>query len=291
MKKAGEIMLSQSEIVELEKFANDIRIETLKELGNLGFGHIGGAMSIVDLLAVLYGKVMTLDPENPSWEDRDWLVISKGHSGPSLYATLALKNFFPKDWLRTLNQGGTKLPSHCDRNLTPGVDMTTGALGQGISTGMGVAMGLKMDNKRNYVYIIIGDGESQEGQVWEAALFGGNTNLDNLIVFVDYNRQQLDGYVDNINSLGVLKDKWEAFGWHTQEIDGHNVNEIYTAIQNAKMVKNRSHVVVMHTIKGKGCNFAEGVELNHHMHFTKEQVEDAIAELEKNFHEKEGELS
>ncbi len=291
MKKAGEIMLSQSEIVELEKFANDIRIETLKELGHLGFGHIGGAMSIVDLLAVLYGKVMNLDPKNPSWEGRDWLVISKGHSGPSLYATLALKGFFPKEWLYTLNQGGTKLPSHCDRNLTPGVDMTTGALGQGISTGMGVAMGLKMDNKKNYVYIIIGDGESQEGQVWEAALFGGNANLDNLIVFVDYNRQQLDGYVDDINSLGVLKDKWETFGWHTQEVDGHNVNEIYTAIQNAKTVKNKSHVVVMHTIKGKGCNFAEGVELNHHMHFTKEQVEDAIAELEKNFHEKEGELS
>lgn len=291
MKKAGETMLSQSEILKLEKFANEIRIETLRELGHLGFGHIGGAMSIVDLLAVLYGKVMNLDPKNPKWEDRDWLVISKGHSGPSLYATLALKGFFPREWLYTLNQGKTKLPSHCDRNLTPGVDMTTGALGQGISTGMGVAMGLKMDGKKNYVYVVIGDGESQEGQVWEAALFGGNAKLDNLIVFVDYNRQQLDGYVDNINSLGVLKDKWEAFGWHTQEIDGHNVNEIYTAIQNAKMAKNRSHVVVMHTIKGKGCNFAEGVELNHHMHFTKEQVESAIAELEKNFHGKEGELS
>ena len=277
--------------MKLEKFANDIRIETLRELGHLGFGHIGGAMSIVELLAVLYGKVMNVDPENPKWEERDWLVISKGHAGPALYATLALKGFFPKDWLYTLNQGGTRLPSHCDRNLTPGVDMTTGALGQGISTGMGVALGLKMKDKKNYVYVVIGDGESQEGQVWEAALFGGNANLDNLIVFVDYNRQQLDGYVDNINSLGLLTDKWEAFGWHVQEVDGHDINEIYTAIQEAKMVKNKSHVIVMHTIKGKGCNFAEGVELNHHMHFTKEEIENAIEELEKNFREKEGEAS
>ncbi len=284
-------MLSQSETMKLEKFANDIRIETLRELGHLGFGHIGGAMSIVELLAVLYGKVMNVDPENPKWEERDWLVISKGHAGPALYATLALKGFFPKDWLYTLNQGGTRLPSHCDRNLTPGVDMTTGALGQGISTGMGVALGLKMKDKKNYVYVVIGDGESQEGQVWEAALFGGNANLDNLIVFVDYNRQQLDGYVDNINSLGLLTDKWEAFGWHVQEVDGHDINEIYTAIQEAKMVKNKSHVIVMHTIKGKGCNFAEGVELNHHMHFTKEEIENAIEELEKNFREKEGEAS
>jgi len=284
-------LLSQSETMKLEKFANDIRIETLRELGHLGFGHIGGAMSIVELLAVLYGKVMNVDPENPKWEERDWLVISKGHAGPALYATLALKGFFPKDWLYTLNQGGTRLPSHCDRNLTPGVDMTTGALGQGISTGMGVALGLKMKDKKNYVYVVIGDGESQEGQVWEAALFGGNANLDNLIVFVDYNRQQLDGYVDNINSLGLLTDKWEAFGWHVQEVDGHDINEIYTAIQEAKMVKNKSHVIVMHTIKGKGCNFAEGVELNHHMHFTKEEIENAIEELEKNFREKEGEAS
>lgn len=286
--QGGEIMLTDAEITELERFANQIRIETLKELGHLGFGHIGGAMSIIELLAVLYGKVMRVDPKNPTWEDRDWLVISKGHSGPSLYAVLALKGFFPKDWLYTLNKGGTRLPSHCDRNLTPGVDMSTGALGQGISTGMGVAMGLKADKKKNYVYIIIGDGESQEGQVWEAALFGGNANLDNLIVFVDYNRQQLDGYVDNINSLGDLSRKWEEFGWHTQEVDGHNVNDIYTAIQMAKQVRNRSHVIILHTIKGKGCNFAEGVELNHHMHFTEDQVANAIEELERNFPEKAG---
>jgi len=238
-------------------------------------------MSIVDLLAVLYGKVMKVNPQDPQWEDRDWLILSKGHAGPSLYATLALKGFFPKEWLYTLNKGGTKLPSHCNRLLTPGVDMSTGTLGQGISVGLGIAKGLKLNNKNNFVYVIVGDGESQEGQIWEAALFGGNAKLDNLIVFVDYNKQQLDGYVDNINSLGELGKKWEVFGWDVKEIDGHNVDEIYTAIHNAKEVKDRSHIIIMHTIKGKGCNFAEGVELNHHMTFTTEQINSAIKELEE----------
>jgi transketolase len=274
-------MLTKQEILELEKFAKEIRIETLREFGSIGSGHIGGSMSIVELLSVLYGKVMKVDPKNPTWEDRDWLILSKGHAGPSLYATLALKGFFPKEWLSTLNKGGTRLPSHCNRMLTPGVDMSTGALGQGISVGLGVAMGLKLDNKNNFVYVVIGDGESQEGQVWEAVLFGGNAKINNLIVFVDYNRQQLDGYVDNINPLGELGRKWKAFGWDVQEINGHNVDEIYSAIQNAKGVKDKSHVIVMHTIKGKGCNFAEGVELNHHMTFTKEQIDNAIYVLEQ----------
>jgi transketolase len=274
-------MLRKQEILELEKFAKEIRIETLKELGSIGSGHIGGSMSIVELLAVLYGKVMKVDPKNPNWEARDWLILSKGHAGPSLYAALALKGFFPKEWLSTLNKGGTRLPSHCNRMLTPGVDMSTGALGQGISVGIGIAMGLKLDNKNNFVYVIIGDGESQEGQVWEAVLFGGNAKLDNLIVFVDYNKQQLDGYVDNINPLGNLGEKWKAFGWDVQEINGHNIDEIYSAIQKAKGVKDKSHVIIMHTIKGKGCTFAEGVELNHHMTFTKEQIDNAIYVLEQ----------
>jgi transketolase len=276
-------MLTKQEILELEKFAKEIRIETLKEFKSIGSGHIGGSMSIVELLAVLYGKVMKVDPKDPTWENRDWLILSKGHAGPSLYATLALKGFFPREWLSTLNKGGTRLPSHCNRILTPGVDMSTGALGQGISVGLGIAIGLKLENKNNFVYVIIGDGESQEGQVWEAALFGGNAKINNLIVFVDYNRQQLDGYVDNINPLGEVGRKWEAFGWDVQEIDGHNVDEIYSAIQNAKSVKDKSHVIVMHTIKGKGCNFAENVELNHHMTFTKEQIDNAINALESSY--------
>ncbi|MGI6651984.1 MAG: transketolase [Limnochordia bacterium] len=264
----------------LEAFAREIRITTLKELGHLGFGHLGGAMSIVELLAVLYGEVMKIDPQNPQWEERDWLVLSKGHAGPALYATLALKGYFPMETLFTLNQGGTKLPSHADRNLTPGVDMTTGSLGQGFSTGLGVALGHRLDGRDNYVYIILGDGECQEGQIWEGVLFGGNAGLDNLVVFVDYNKQQLDGYIDEINPLGDLRAKWEQFGWHAQEVDGHDVAEIYAAIQAAKAAKGKSSVIILNTVKGKGCHFAEGVKLNHHMRFTQEQIAEAIERLE-----------
>jgi transketolase len=265
----------------LEAFAREIRITTLKELGHLGFGHLGGAMSIVELLAVLYGEVMKIDPQNPQWEERDWLVLSKGHAGPALYATLALKGYFPMETLFTLNQGGTKLPSHADRNLTPGVDMTTGSLGQGFSTGLGVALGHRLDGRDNYVYIILGDGECQEGQIWEGVLFGGNAGLDNLVVFVDYNKQQLDGYIDEINPLGDLRAKWEQFGWHAQEVDGHDVAEIYAAIQAAKAAKGKSSVIILNTVKGKGCHFAEGVKLNHHMRFTQEQIAEAIERLER----------
>jgi len=283
-------MLTDNEMKELEIFATKIRIETLKELGYLGFGHIGGAMSIVELLAVLYGKVMRYDPKNPKWEDRDWFVMSKGHAGPSLYATLALKGFFPMEWLKTLNRGGTDLPSHADRNHTPGIDMSTGSLGQGISMGIGIALGHKMDDKENYVYVLLGDGECQEGQVWEGALFAGNAGLDNLIVFIDYNKQQLDGYIDNINPLGDLRKKWEEFGWHAQDVDGHNVMQIHEAIQRAKETKGKSSVIVLHTIKGKGCTFAEGIELNHHMKFNEEQINDAISALQKELEEKERDL-
>ncbi len=264
----------------LEAFAKEIRITTLKELGHLGFGHLGGAMSIVEVLAVLYGEVMKIDPKNPQWEERDWLVLSKGHAGPALYATLALKGYFPREMLFTLNQGGTKLPSHADRNLTPGVDMTTGSLGQGFSTGLGVALGHRLDGKDNNVYIILGDGECQEGQIWEGVLYGGNAKLDNLIVFVDYNKQQLDGFIDQINPLGDLRAKWEEFGWHAQEVDGHDVGAIFTAIQAAKATKGKSSVIILDTIKGKGCHFAEGVKLNHHMRFTQEQIAEALERLE-----------
>ena len=246
-------MLDRVEQQRLEEFAREIRIATLETFGHLGFGHVGGAMSIVELLAVLYGKVMRYKPEDPRWEDRDWLVLSKGHAGPALYATLALRGFFPYEMLKTLNQGGTNLPSHADRNKTPGVDMTTGSLGQGMSTGLGVALGLKMDGRPNRVYIVLGDGESQEGQIWEGALFGGNAKLDNLIVFVDYNKQQLDGYVDNINPLGDLRAKWENFGWYAQEVDGHDVAQIYAAILRAQAVEGKSSAIIS-TIK-EGLHF------------------------------------
>ncbi|HHW31745.1 MAG TPA: transketolase [Clostridiaceae bacterium] len=274
-------MLSGQRVKELEIFALRIRIETLKEISNLGFGHLGGAMSIVDTLAVLYGGAMNIDPKNPKWEDRDWLVCSKGHAGPAVYAALALKGYFDIEELSTLNKPGTNLPSHCDRNKTIGIDMTTGSLGQGSSLAVGIALGHRLDGRNNKVYLILGDGELQEGQVWEAVLLSAQLKLDNLIALVDYNKQQLDGYTKDINDLGDLKAKFENFGWFAQEVDGASVKEIYQAIEEAKKVRGKPSVIVLHTVKGKGCSFAEGILDNHHMTISKEQAENELKTLEE----------
>ncbi|MDR2247443.1 MAG: transketolase [Treponema sp.] len=260
--------------------AMEIRKLTIEEIGTLGSGHIGGAMSVADVLALLYFHRMRVDPANPRWEDRDQLVVSKGHAGPAVYSALALKGFFSADWLKTLNQGGTRLPSHCDRNRTPGVDMTAGSLGQGFSAALGIALGLRMDHKTCRVYVIIGDGESDEGQIWEAALFGASQKLSNLIAFTDYNKQQLDGYTKDIIDLGDLASKWAAFGWFTQEVNGHDIEALDGAIEKALAQNDRPSMIVMNTIKGKGCSFAEGVEKNHSMVFDLEKAREAIAVLE-----------
>lgn len=273
-------MLSLDKIKELEAFALQIRIETIKAIGTLGFGHMGGAMSVVDALAVLYGEMMKIDPKNPKWEDRDWLVCSKGHAGPAIYSALALKGYFPKEELLTLNKPGTHFPSHCDRNLTTGIDMTTGSLGQGASTALGVALGNRLKGKDSYTYLILGDGEIQEGQAWEAAMCAAQQKIDHLIAFVDYNKQQLDGFTKDINDLGDIKAKFESFGWYAQDIDGHNVAEIYSAIENAKENKGKPSVIVLNTIKGKGYCLAEGVSSNHHITVSKEQMEEALKALE-----------
>lgn len=274
------------EVKEFDILALKIRIETLKEIGNLGFGHVGGAMSIVDVLAVLYGGVMNIDPKNPRWENRDWLVVSKGHSGPAVYAALALKGYFPMEELNTLNKPGTHLPSHCDRNLTTGIDMTTGSLGHGSSTAVGVAIGNRLDGRDSTTYLILGDGECQEGQVWEAVMLAAQHKLDNLIAFVDDNKQQLDGYTRDINDLIDVRLKFESFGWHAQRVDGSNTAEIYEAIGKAKAEKGKPSVIVLDTIKGKGCSFAEGVLDNHHMTVSKEQAEEAIKVLEEELERK-----
>lgn len=271
--------MQKSTYEKFENLAKEIRIETLTEFRHLGFGHVGGAMSIAEVLAVLYGGVMRLDPQNPKWEGRDWLVCSKGHAGPAVYAVLALKGFFNKEMLRTLNQGGTNLPSHCDRLKTPGIDMTTGSLGQGMSTALGIALGHRLDKKQNYTYLILGDGELDEGQVWEGALFGHHYKLDHLIAFVDFNGQQLDGYTKDVMDVGDISAKFACFGWHTQTIDGHSVLAISEAIENAKTVKEKPSVIILKTKKGKGCIFAEGKEFNHHMTFSIEQIDEAIAAL------------
>ncbi|MEG1255611.1 transketolase [Clostridium sp.] len=274
-------MLQKEKINDLKKLAIEIRIETLRAVGNLGFGHIGGALSIVDTLAVLYGVEMKYDSKNPKWEERDWLVCSKGHAGPAVYSSLALSGFFPKEDLLTLNTPGTHFPSHCDMNLTTGIDMTTGSLGQGASLAVGIALGHKYDKRDNFTYLILGDGEIQEGQVWESASYAGHKKLDNLITFIDANKKQLDGFTKDINDSGDIKAKFEAFGWHGQDIDGSDVEEIYDAIETAKAAKGKPSVIVLNTIKGKGWEFAETTASNHHMTVSKEQAAEAIKILEE----------
>lgn len=267
---------------ELEDFARQVRYHTIKAIGTLGVGHIGGAMSIVEVLAVLYNRHLRHDPANPSWRERDRLVLSKGHAGPALYSTLALRGFFPLDWLLTLNQGGTRLPSHCDRTKTPGIDMTTGSLGQGLSAACGISYGNRIDGIPAYTFAIIGDGESDEGQNWEAALFAAHHKLDHLIAFTDYNKMQIDGYTMDILDLGDIEGKWRGFGWRVFRVDGHDVRALDAAISLAKASKGQPVMIILDTIKGKGCSFAEGNLGNHNMNITKEQMEEALAALAGN---------
>lgn len=283
--------MDRKELLELQKFATQIRIETVKEVGKRGFGHLGGALSIVDVLAVLYEKEMNYKATDPTWADRDVMVCSKGHAGPAIYATLALKGFFPMEMLDTLNQPATKLPSHCDRNLTIGVDMTTGSLGQGVSTGIGMALAQKIDKKDSRTYLFIGDGECDEGQVWEGMLFAHQHKLDNLIAFIDDNGKQLDGYTKDVMDLGDIEEKVRSFGWHTVTIDGHDVEAIVNAIEHAKQVKGRPSCIVLKTVKGKGVKDLEDMMLNHHINVDEAFMKKGVAELQVHLDQIEKELS
>lgn len=266
---------------ELKLDAARIRIGILKGLRKAGAGHVGGSMSMAELMAVLYGGVMRVRPDQPNWDDRDWLVVSKGHCGPAVYSTLALHGFFPESWLETINQDGTNLPSHCDRNKTPGVDMTTGSLGQGMSTALGVAFGNRHNGKNSRTYLLLGDGETQEGQVWEGALFAAQQKLSNLIAFVDFNKKQLDGYTKEICDLGDLAQKFRDFGWFAQDCDGNDVTSVRAAVMAARKSAEKPSMIILHTEKGVGCSFTEGVYYNHHVKFTDDQCLDAIRRLEE----------
>jgi transketolase len=263
----------------LEEKAKEIRKHTLECIGSLGVGHVGGSLSIVDALSVLYFDQMNIDPKNPKMADRDRFVLSKGHAGPAVYAVLAIKGYFDKALLSTLNQSNTNLPSHTDMNKTVGVDMTTGSLGQGFSAAVGMAVAAHMDNASFNIYAMIGDGESQEGQIWEAAMLAGSRKLDKMIAFTDYNKMQIDGTVEDINGLHPLDKKWESFGWHTQVVDGHDVMAIKAAIELAKETKGKPHMIILDTIKGKGAYFSEGLLGSHNMPVTMEMVEKAVEEL------------
>ena len=271
-------MQKAEKMKELRVFAQEIRVEALKTIGSLGFGHVGGSMSVVEALAVLYGDVMKVDPKNPHWADRDWCVMSKGHAGPAMYATLGLKGFYPVEQAYTLNQPHTNFPSHTDRTKTPGIDLTTGSLGQGMSTATGAALANKVDGRDNHVFVFVGDGECDEGQVWEAAQFAAHYKLDHLICFVDSNKRQLDGKVDDIMSHGKGSGaKFDAFGWNVIDVaDGNDVEQIYDAVQAAYATTGKPTCIVLNTVKGKGCTFAEPSGA-HSSQPSKEQWDEAIA--------------
>lgn len=268
--------------LELLDFCKEVRKDIVKSISNFSSGHIGGSLSIVEILAVLYKKYMKYDPKNPKLDGRDRLVVSKGHAGPAVYATLANVGFFDKSILGTLNIPGTSLPSHCDMNKTPGIDMTTGSLGQGFSCAVGIALASKLRNDGASIYTIIGDGESQEGQIWEAAMFARHNKLNNLIAFLDYNKFQIDGKVDKVCSISPISDKWKAFGWYTIEVkNGNSCEELDFAIAEAKKNGSAPCMIVANTVKGYGISWAvEAGSNNHSMRISKEQLKIALEELD-----------
>ncbi|MCR4724650.1 MAG: transketolase [Clostridia bacterium] len=267
----------------LKSICKDIRCDVLSCIGHLGVGHIGGCLSVVELLAALYFEEMNIDPKDPKKQGRDRFVCSKGHAGPAVYATLANRGFFDKAELMTLNQGGTHLPSHCDARLTTGIDMTTGSLGQGFSCAVGAALGSKLENDGATVYTLIGDGETQEGQIWEAAMFAAHKKLDNLIGFTDYNKLQIDDKVAKVNDIAPLDDKWAAFGWNVIDVeDGNDVDQVLAAVRHAKLGRGsgKPTMVILNTKKGCGVKWIEDMGAsNHNTALSEEQARAAIAEV------------
>ena len=273
--------MEKNTLNQLEILAAKIRYDVLDMLQHRGYGHLGGSLSLVELMSVLYGKQMQYDATDPKWEQRDRVVLSKGHAGPVWYSALAESGFFDKEWLYTLNDGGTKLPSHPDRTKTPGVDMTTGSLGQGTSTAAGIATALKKSHIDRYVYLTVGDGELNEGQCWEAFQYIANYKLNNCIVIIDDNKRQLDGYTKDIMNPFDISKKMEAFGFFTQKVKGNDIEAIDDAINQAKEVKDKAVCIVLDTIKGQGVPYFENMFSNHSVKFNTDEINDAANEAKQ----------
>ena len=266
-------------ISELEVIARKLRRHVINMISAAGSGHPGGSLSAADIVTALYFDIMKHDPTNPHWPGRDRFILSKGHAAPILYAALAECGYFPLDWLSTLRKTGTCLQGHTDSTLTPGVDVSAGSLGQGLSIGIGMALAARLDNKDYRTYVLLGDGECDEGQVWEAAMFAPNYQLDNLTAIIDFNTLQLDGFTGDIMNLEPFIAKWVAFKWSVIEINGHDMRQIIDAMQQAKAVKGRPTVIVAHTIKGKGVSFMENNVDWHGKAPDKSETEIALKEL------------
>lgn len=260
--------------------ATRIRMAAVEGTFHAKSGHPGGSLSIADMLAYLYFQEMRVDPQNPKWPDRDRFVLSKGHTAPALYGALALKGYFPEEEIASLRHTGAMLQGHPDMKGTPGVDMSSGSLGQGISAACGMALGAKLDGAGYRVYTALGDGEIEEGQVWEAAMFAAAKKLDNLCVIVDNNNLQIDGTVEEVNSPYPIPEKFEAFGFHVQEINGHDFDSIEAALNAARACKGKPSAVILKTVKGKGVSFMENKASWHGTAPNQEQRDAAIAELQ-----------
>lgn len=271
--------MEQAKKKELQAMAVRIRLAALEAIHSVGSGHLGGALSIADVLAVLYGAEMKIDPQNPQWADRDKLVCSKGHAGPAVYGALAVKGYFPYEELKTLNRPGTRLPSHCDRTKTPGVDMTTGSLGQGASLAAGMALGDRLKGRPSRTFLLVGDGESNEGQVWEALAFASAKRLSNLVVLLDWNKRQLDGWTEDVYPMGDYVAKLSAFGFDTEKVDGHDVEAVAAALARTRRGGNRPYAIVLDTVKGAGIQEVADIPMNHSISVSDSQYHRWAAQL------------
>jgi transketolase len=268
-------------VEDLKKMAATIRCDIIEMICTANAGHPGGSLSATDLVTALYFRMMPIDPANPRWPERDRFILSKGHACPVWYSALAERGFFDKAHLGTLRRLGSILQGHPDMNKVPGIDMTTGSLGHGLSVGIGMALAGKLQKKDYHVWVIIGDGESQEGSVWEAAMAGSKWKLDNLTAILDRNNLQNDSYVDKLMPIEPVADKWRAFGWKTVEIDGHRMEEIVPALEGAKNFRGAPTIIIAHTIKGKGVSYMENVCEWHGKAPCREEADRALEEIRR----------
>lgn len=274
-----ELVIEKTSIEDLKKIAKIVRKDIIEMVYKAQAGHPGGSLSATDIVTALYFRIMRIDPEYPDWPDRDRFILSKGHACPVWYAALAERGYYDKSHLGTLRQLNSILQGHADMIKTPGVDMTVGSLGQGFSAGLGMALSGKMRNKDYHVYVVVGDGESQEGSIWEAAMAAPKWKLDNLTVIVDKNGLQNDTFVEDVMPVDPLPDKWKAFNWNVMEIDGHDMAQVVEALETAKTIKGIPTVIIAQTVKGKGVSFMENVAAWHGMAPNEEQAAQALSEI------------
>jgi transketolase len=267
------------DINHLEKLARQVRIDIIEMLFKAGSGHLGGSLSATDILVALFFGAMRTKADDPCWLDRDRFILSKGHGAPAYYAILARLGFFPREELLSLRQFGSILQGHPDSGCTPGVEIPTGSLGQGLSIANGLALAARLNGHGSRVYVLLGDGEVQEGQIWEAAMTAAHYGLDNLVGILDRNRLQIDGHTAEVMSIEPIADKWRAFGWHTLEVDGHHIGELLAALQSCREVQGRPSMLIAHTVKGKGVSIFEGQKKYHGVAPTPEEYQQALQEL------------